>query len=237
VWLRARAEPGFVVIEVQDTGVGIAADDLPKLFREFEQIEPAQGRKPEGTGLGLALCKVLVEAHGGEIQVQSTLNVGSTFAVRTPIGNLSTQVTSARTIPKQREISHATRRRASVLIVEDNANNLTLARDLLEHRGHSTLAALDVHEALVHLAEVTPDLALVDIQIAGGGGHAVLEAMRNVPRLATIPVIAVTALAMEGDRERIVEAGFDGYISKPIDTRSFVTTVEGYLPLISAANL
>jgi CheY-like chemotaxis protein len=123
------------------------------------------------------------------------------------------------------------RRRASILIVEDNANNLVLARDLLEHRGHETLAARDVHEALVHLAEVTPDVALVDIQIAGGGGHAVLEAMRNVPRLATVPVIAVTALAMDGDRERIVEAGFDGYISKPIDTRSFVGTVEGFLPL------
>ena len=230
VWLRARGENETLIIDVQDTGVGISETDLPRLFREFEQIEPRQGPKPEGTGLGLALSKVLVEAHGGEIRVESKLGVGSTFTVIFPIGE-GGPPPQPHAHPIRFEQGHATRRRSSILIVEDNANNLTLARDLLEHRGHATLAARDVHEALVHLAEVTPDVALVDIQIAGGGGHAVLEAIRNVPRLATIPVIAVTALAMDGDRERIVEAGFDGYISKPIDTRSFVATVEGFLPL------
>jgi signal transduction histidine kinase len=230
VWLRAREENKHLLLEVEDTGVGISEGDLPKLFREFEQIEPKHGPKPEGTGLGLALSKVLIEAHGGEISAHSKLGVGSTFTVRIPIGE-GVAPTAQIHSPIRFDTTRGVRRRASILIVEDNANNLTLARDLLEHRGHDTLAARDVNEALVHLAEVTPDVALVDIQIAGGGGHAVLEAIRNVPRLATIPVIAVTALAMDGDRERIVEAGFDGYISKPIDTRSFVTTVEGFLPL------
>jgi len=235
VWLRARPETGAVVIEVQDTGIGIAEQDMAKLFREFEQIDAQQGQgpKPEGTGLGLALSKVLVEAHGGEIRVASVLGTGSTFTVRIPIGEGAAHVPQPHALrpPATEQRVSGRRRRASILIVEDNANNLMLARDLLEHRGHDTLAARDVHEALVHLAEVTPDVALVDIQIAGGGGHAILEAMRAVPRLATVPVIAVTALAMDGDRERIVESGFDGYISKPIETRSFVATVEGYLSL------
>jgi signal transduction histidine kinase len=233
VSLRSRPDGGAVVIEVQDTGIGIAEQDMAKLFREFEQIDAQHGPKPEGTGLGLALSKVLVEAHGGEIKVASKLGVGSTFTVRIPVGEASAAHAPQPHVlrPQALERVSGKRRRASILIVEDNANNLTLARDLLEHRGHDTLAARDVHEALVHLAEVTPDVALVDIQIAGGGGHAILEAMRAVPRLATIPVIAVTALAMDGDRERIVESGFDGYISKPIDTRSFVATIEGYLSL------
>jgi CheY-like chemotaxis protein len=220
-----------MLIEVQDTGVGIAEHDLPKLFRVFEQIDSQHGPKPEGTGLGLALCKVLVEAHGGEILVASELGKGTAFTVRIPIAEGVAHAPQPHALrPVVRDGGSGRRRRSSILIVEDNANNLMLARDLLQHRGHDTLSARDVHEALVHLADATPDVALVDIQIAGGGGHAVLEAMRNVPRLATVPVIAVTALAMDGDRERIVEAGFDGYISKPIDTRSFVTTVEGYLP-------
>jgi CheY-like chemotaxis protein len=232
VWLKARRGDGSVLIDVQDTGIGIAQGDVPKLFREFEQIETQQGPKPEGTGLGLALCKVLVEAHGGEINVSSSLGEGSTFTVRIPIGEATAVTAASYGLPARKEVAHARRGGASVLLVEDNANNMMLARDLLEHGGHETLAARDVREALVHLAEVTPDIALVDIQIAGGGGQAVLEAMRNVPRLATIPVIAVTAQAMDGDRERIVEAGFDGYISKPIDTRTFVSTVEGYLPIV-----
>jgi signal transduction histidine kinase len=232
VWLKARRGDGSVLIDVQDTGIGIAQGDVPKLFREFEQIETQQGPKPEGTGLGLALCKMLVEAHGGEISVSSTLGEGSTFTVRIPIVDATAVTAASYTLPVRKEVAHVRRGGASVLLVEDNANNMMLARDLLEHGGHETLAARDVREALVHLAEVTPDIALVDIQIAGGGGQAVLEAMRNVPRLATIPVIAVTAQAMDGDRERIVEAGFDGYISKPIDTRTFVSTVEGYLPIV-----
>jgi signal transduction histidine kinase len=232
VWLRARADGRAMLIEVQDTGAGISPADIPKLFREFEQIEAKHGPKPEGTGLGLALCKVLIEAHGGEISVASMPSKGSTFTVRVPIGEGVVHAPQPHALrPAALEGVSGPRRRACILIVEDNANNLVLARDLLEHCGHDTLAARDVHEALVHLTEVTPDVALVDIQIAGGGGHAVLEAMRNVPRLATIPVIAVTALAMDGDRERIVEAGFDGYISKPIDTRSFVSTIERFLPL------
>jgi len=235
VWLKARCGEGSVLIDVQDTGIGIAQDDMPKLFREFEQIETKQGPKPEGTGLGLALCKMLVEAHGGEISVRSSPGEGSTFTVRIPVGENVAVAPAAHALPVRKEAVHARRGgAASILLVEDNANNMMLARDLLEHRGYQTLPARDVTEALVHLAEVTPDIALVDIQIAGGGGQAVLEAMRNVPRLASIPVIAVTAQAMDGDRERIVQAGFDGYISKPIDTRTFVTTVEGYLPIVAS---
>jgi two-component system cell cycle response regulator len=77
--------------------------------------------------------------------------------------------------------------------------------------------------------EITPHIALIDIQIPGGGGLAVLDAIRRSTRLASVPCVAVTALAMEGDRERLVEAGFDGYVSKPIDTRAFATTIESFL--------
>jgi two-component system sensor histidine kinase EvgS len=229
VWLRAHAEEGHLVLEVQDTGIGIAHEDMHKLFREFEQIEPRHGHKPEGTGLGLVLTRRLVEAHGGEIKVESTQGQGTCVSIRLP----STEPTALPS-PLAAANLRATPRipsaqRARVLLVEDNPNNLMLARDLLEHRGHFVYAARDVREALVHLMEITPHIALIDIQIPGGGGLVVLDAIRSSARLSNVPCVAVTALAMEGDRERLVEAGFNGYVSKPIDTRAFATTIESFL--------
>ena len=118
---------------------------------------------------------------------------------------------------------------ATILVVEDHPLNLRLVRDILEYRGHRVESAGTVDEALAALAAGRPNLVLLDIQIPGGGGELVLATLREDPRLVGLPVIAVTAQAMSGDRERFLRQGFDGYISKPIDTRSFASTVESYL--------
>jgi CheY-like chemotaxis protein len=119
--------------------------------------------------------------------------------------------------------------KARILVVEDNPLNLRLVRDILEYRGHEVVSAGSVPEARVRLAEAAPDLVLLDIQIPGGGGELLLREIRAHPELARRPVVAVTALAMDGDRERLLAAGFDGYLSKPIDTRAFGPAVEAYL--------
>jgi two-component system cell cycle response regulator DivK len=116
-----------------------------------------------------------------------------------------------------------------VLLVEDHVMNRMLVRELLEHRGHEIVDAHNVLEARLRLSDAPFDVALVDIQIPGGSGVAVLEYIRATPHLAKLPVIAVTAQAMSGDRERLLETGFDGYISKPIDTKTFCTTVEEHI--------
>ncbi|MBX3232451.1 MAG: response regulator [Labilithrix sp.] len=116
-----------------------------------------------------------------------------------------------------------------VLVVEDHPMNRMLVRELLEHRGHEVAEACDVEEARGALTRGAPDIVLLDIQIPGGGGPAVLDFIRASPALRALPVVAVTAQAMTGDRERFLAAGFDGYVSKPIDTRSFCATIEGFL--------
>lgn len=116
-----------------------------------------------------------------------------------------------------------------LLLVEDYPMNRTLARELLEHHGHEVIEARDVAEAHARLGESVFDAVLLDIQIPGGGGTAVLGFIRAQPALRALPVIAVTAQAMTGDRERFLGAGFDGYISKPIDTRAFCETVEQHI--------
>lgn len=116
-----------------------------------------------------------------------------------------------------------------VLVVEDHPLNRRLVRDILEHRGHEVVEATDVDSARERLREPLPEIVLLDIQIPGGGGEALLRHIRGDAALARLPVIAVTALAMVGDRARLLGAGFDGYISKPIDTRAFPVEVEAFV--------
>jgi CheY-like chemotaxis protein len=121
------------------------------------------------------------------------------------------------------------RARARILIVEDNPLNRLLVHDLLELRGHAVLEAATVEEARALLEVERPDLLLLDVQIPGGGGEAVIREVRRRRELAGLPIVAVTSLAMPGDRERLLSIGFHGYLSKPIDTRTFGAAIEAFL--------
>lgn len=118
---------------------------------------------------------------------------------------------------------------ARILVVEDNAINLQLVHDILEHAGFEVVEATAVEEGRLQLREQTPDLVVMDVQIPGGGGELLLREIRADERTARIPVVAVTAFAMEGDQERLLAAGFDGYLSKPIDTQAFASTIASFL--------
>lgn len=118
---------------------------------------------------------------------------------------------------------------ARILIVEDNVLNRLLIHDILELRGHEVLEASTVDEARRALDARRPDLLLLDVQIPGGGGEAVIRDVRGRPGFAELPIVAVTSLAMPGDRERLLGSGFQGYLSKPIDTRTFGAIVESFL--------
>ena len=116
-----------------------------------------------------------------------------------------------------------------VLLVEDNAKNLKLARDVLEHAGFVVRVAVTGEDALLEATASPPDLILMDLQLPGMDGHGALAHLRDDPRTSTIPVVALTALAMRADRERALSAGFDGYLEKPISVRTFPDEVRRYL--------
>jgi CheY-like chemotaxis protein len=120
-------------------------------------------------------------------------------------------------------------RRHRILVVEDNALNRRLVRDVLELGGHEVHEACTVDDARALLAEATFDVVVMDIQVPGGGGLSLLREMRGQQRLAEVPVVAVTASSMHGDRERLLQAGFDGYLSKPIDTRTFAASIVAFV--------
>lgn len=116
-----------------------------------------------------------------------------------------------------------------VLIVEDNALSRALVRTLLEHHGHAVEEAVSMDSARTALSSQPFDLVVMDIQFPGGGGEALLKELRAETREPELPILAVTALAMSGDRERLLSEGFDGYVSKPLDTRGFMREVERLL--------
>jgi CheY-like chemotaxis protein len=118
---------------------------------------------------------------------------------------------------------------ARILIVEDNPLNRLLIHDILELRGHEVVEAATVDEAREALRAMRPDLLVLDVQIPGGGGEAVIREVRKRDDLRDLPIVAVTSLAMPGDRERLLSIGFQGYLSKPIDTRTFGAAIESYL--------
>ena len=113
-----------------------------------------------------------------------------------------------------------------ILVAEDSATNRELIRDILEARGCEVVEAVDGEEALVKIRETQPDLVLMDVQMPRLGGVGALERLRREPGLASTPVIALTAYAMRGDRERLLAVGFDGYLSKPIEARTLWSQVE-----------
>jgi len=115
-----------------------------------------------------------------------------------------------------------------ILVVEDNEKNMKLFRDVLQAKGYDSVEATTGEEAVELAGEHTPDLILMDVQLPGIDGIEALARIRSNPTTAPIPVVALTAQAMQGDRERFLEAGFDGYISKPVDVLEFVKTVEQY---------
>jgi two-component system cell cycle response regulator DivK len=118
--------------------------------------------------------------------------------------------------------------RLRILLVEDNPLNRKLARDVLEYRGHEVVEAVDVAQGWAAVQGSVVDVVLLDVQIPGGGGEVLLRRIRGAPEVAALPVVAVTAFAMEGDRERFLAMGFDGYLSKPIETRTFAAKVESF---------
>jgi len=116
-----------------------------------------------------------------------------------------------------------------VLVVEDNAMNRSLLRTILRYRGHEVREAATIPEAREALTGSVPDVVLLDVQVPGGGGETLLRELRAAPATRDVPVVAVTALAMAGDRERLLKAGFDDYVSKPIEVREFASRIEAFV--------
>jgi len=235
---NGKADPNLrVYFEVMDTGIGIASETRGRLFQVFSQADGSTTRRYGGTGLGLAICRQLVDLMGGQIGVTSELGDGSTFWFTAVLPKSETGQCQLRErgSTKQAMRPLALTRRAGpgprVLIAEDNPVNQRVAVRLLEHLGIRADVASDGNEAIESLTRQSYALVLMDCQMPELDGFEATARIRSGETLdGQIPIIAMTASAMQGDRERCLAAGMNDYVSKPVRIDDLRPVIERWLP-------
>jgi PAS domain S-box-containing protein len=227
--------PIYLKIAVIDTGIGISAENIQKLFQPFIQIDSALNRQYTGTGLGLALVKRIVELHGGNVELTSELGVGSSFAIHLPLntGSLNLEVQTVYTISEQSLLNQSQTDSLSspplILLAEDNEANIGTFSSYLNAKGYRLVFARNGQQAINLTKEHHPDLILMDIQMPVMDGLTAIKQIRLDPNLADIPIIALTALAMAGDREKCLDAGANEYLTKPVKLKELSTCIQQVL--------
>jgi PAS domain S-box-containing protein len=229
VGLEASWEEDEAVVRftVWDTGVGIALADQARLFLPFVQLDSSLSRQHQGTGLGLALVRKLVELHGGGVSLESEPGKGSRFSVLLPVQRAPSRAPSSPPPPA----SAAAPRGARILLAEDDETNVATVLDFLESCGYDVRVARNGAEAVALVEELRPDVVLMDVQMPVLDGLAAMRRIRAhaSPELRAVPIISVTALAMAHDRERCLAAGADAYLTKPVSLKRLVGAIEEQL--------
>jgi|GEM_PF-1349485 len=211
---------------VADTGVGIPAGQLATIFDSFTQVDGGLTRRQAGTGLGLAICRRLAGLMGGGVRVESVPGQGSVFWLECPF-DVAPAVVSRHAAGLVDARRGSLPPRLRILLVEDNRVNRVFASDLLESRGHEVVVAENGRLALEYLAVQAVDVVLMDIQMPVLDGLAATRAIRagHMDIDPGLPIIGLSAYAMDQERERFLAAGFDDYIIKPIDIEIFFSVV------------
>lgn len=236
VSVRTAGSGNGVTVTVSDTGEGISPDFLPHLFERFRQADGSTTRRHGGLGLGLAIVRHLVEAHGGSVRAESDgPGKGATFTVALPFGTPETpepmegqgKSISAGTAP-----SFSGRR---LLVVDDQADARELVSLILRSRGADVMVASSAPEALEALRLARPDALVSDIGMPGQDGCDLIRAIRAAEPngVSPLPALALTAYAKEEDRERALEAGFQAFVAKPIGHNELTAAVAGLLGVLA----
>lgn len=219
-----------VTFTVWDEGIGIEEDKLQYLFKPFVQLDAGLTREYQGTGLGLALVAQIARLHGGRASVTSQPGQGSRFAVTLPWSpqeqNAEAKVTGELRLPAK---SSGGKRSGKILVIEDTDTITALMEQYLSNAGYEVLTARNGVKGVILAKQARPDLILMDVMMPVMDGLEATRILRADKETAAIPIIAMTALAMPGDRERCLAAGMNDYLSKPIRMNELVDVIERHL--------
>lgn len=231
--LKVQADPveKRVMFTVWDNGIGISENDFTRLFQPFVQLDSSLSREAPGTGLGLALVAQMVRLHGGNVSLESKLNEGSRFTVTLPWEPaLATDAElRMKSTGKFRAIRSDARDRPIILLIEDTKDTTVMVTDYLQMAGYQVLSARDALTGLDLAKRNRPDLILMDIHLPGIDGLEATRRLRADVEFRTLPIIALTALAMPGDRERCLAAGATDYVTKPVSLKKLAAMIDDYL--------
>ncbi len=239
VTLRAEplAPPGgdgrpWIRVSVQDSGIGLTSEQMAQLFQRFSQADSSTTRRFGGSGLGLVICKHLVELMGGSIHAESAPGRGSTFWFELPLEPALSPVPSAgaSTAPVQADAGPLGPRPARVLVAEDNAVNCLVVQAMLERLGMTVTLAHDGAQAVAALQAHDIDVVLMDCQMPVMDGYEATRRIRSLePALARVPIIALTAHALAEDRQRCEVAGMNDYLPKPVTIEALARVLQRHL--------
>ncbi|UOF00656.1 ATP-binding protein [Bdellovibrio reynosensis] len=215
-----------VRFDVKDSGIGMSETTVQELFKPFTQADSATTRRFGGTGLGLSICKQLVELMNGDISVKSALNEGSLFSFTLPM-HLSAPKAEVKTVTKSVDLST---RKLQILIADDNLTNRLVAGQMVEKMGHQPTIVSNGKEAIEALQVKTFDLVLMDCRMPELDGYQATRLIRaSGKNFSQIPIIALTAGAMDEDREACKAAGMSGYLAKPMTYDDLVAAIENQM--------
>ena len=236
--VRGDLQKEQVIFTVWDTGIGIADEEQTLLFKPFVQLDGSLSRAHEGSGLGLAISQRLAEMLGGEIRLQSEVGKGSHFTLTLPWINEkemkihSLEQLSAEGIDKQHEkkiITTESLHAPLILLAEDNELSIVTFADYLRYRGYRVMIARTGIETIDLAKRNRPDLILMDVQMPIMDGLETTRRLRRNALTSKTPIIALTGLAMEGDEEKCLAVGANGYLTKPVGLKVLVNTIQRYL--------
>jgi signal transduction histidine kinase/ActR/RegA family two-component response regulator len=224
--LQTTTDLQHVRFEVRDTGIGISEEQRLKLFQSFSQADASTTRKYGGTGLGLAISQQLVKLMGGEIGVTSEPGEGSIFWFTVDLGHAKNSISK-----DKNEVKMSGTLDANVLLVEDNRINQLVARKMLDNLNCQVDCAANGLEAITATSSIQYDVILMDCQMPEMDGYTATEEIRKLEKESgtRIPIIALTANAMKGDRERCLACGMDDFITKPINIDTLRQTLHKWL--------
>jgi len=234
VFVQQIDNKSFICFDVKDTGVGIPPGRQAAIFESFTQADGSTTRKYGGTGLGLTITKKLAELLGGRLSLTSEVGKGTTFSLMIPAGlDVSKQPTLDRSdIAVQANAVEQPNLRlrfsGSILVVEDNPTNQMLIKQLLKKMGFEVTTAEDGNEALQKTLTHSFDMIFMDLQMPNMDGYEATRAMRE--NGVTIPIVALTASTMSGDEGKCICAGCNDYLSKPINRKELLKTIQKYIP-------
>jgi len=223
IWLTVERQGSDVVVTVKDTGIGIAADQLPRIFEMFTQVDRSLEKSQGGLGIGLTLVKRLVEMHGGSVEARSEgAGKGSEFVVRLPVViEASIPQASGGVAEQPIKSSH------HILVVDDNRDGADSLAMMLRIMGNDTRTAYDGQEGVDMAGEFRPDVVLLDIGLPKLNGYEACRRIREQPWGKGVVMIAVTGWGQDEDRRRSHEAGFDHHMVKPVDPQALMEMLAG----------
>jgi PAS domain S-box-containing protein len=226
--VKADTTRGRIDFIVWDSGIGIPDHEVPRMFEPFVQLDSGLARKYEGTGLGLSLVARLTDLLGGTISVESVVGKGSQFTVSFPVEVSDVSAPQHADIPAEPTVTPTPPPQPLVLLAEDNPTTAELLVDYLSMKGYRVVLAEEGQQVLDRIREERPAIILMDVHMPGMDGLEAIRHIRADTALADIPIIALTAMAMQEDRDICLEAGANEYLSKPVRLKYLLQVIKEF---------